>query len=76
MSQKIFKNSIQGKIYAVISKMKVGEGINKIDFITDIWGKYDEYINDSFRVTFHRVQKMLDQPIKFKTVDGIIKRVL
>jgi hypothetical protein len=60
------------KVLCEIDKLEVGEEVIKTELIIKLWGKYDVWIDASFRVNLCHARKLTDK--KFITDLGIIKR--
>lgn len=69
---KQLKKTYYHQIYSELNKLNINESICKKDLIIKIWGCYDEWKDNSFRVAFNRAKKMSSK--EFKGSNMVITR--
>lgn len=62
------------EITVKMDKLKVGESFDRKEYITELWGDYDYYIDLSFGSIITKCKKKLE-PKTFRTIKKRITRI-
>lgn len=68
------KHTYQGEVSDKLASMEVEGKFSKKEFIKEVWGDYDFYIDRSFSVLFTHAKKLFPEK-KFITIKGFVTRI-
>jgi len=57
-----------------IDLLEIGGSLNRKDFVIELWGDYDYFLNGSFSVHFGKAKRLMPNK-KFATIKGLITRL-
>jgi hypothetical protein len=58
-----------------LQTLQVNESFSKKEFVKELWGDYNYFLDRTFQVAFVAAKKMVPE-LQFKTISGLITRTL
>ena len=68
------KKTLPQKIAEKLQLMKVGDSFSKKEYIKEVWGDDDYFVDRTFSVAFANAKKLIPEKL-FKTIDKQIIRI-